>query len=125
MAIVCGMPSAAEIERHFAAGAESITLTRAEWEAFYTHQREYAATGLELRKAQAETERVKRIARPLWGAVAKVRGSMANALERRLGRSEAIPRGSVEAWERMLRYAQELDWKDLPAGHRRHADFKR
>ena len=118
------MPSAAEIERHFAAGAESITLTRAEWEAFYTHQREYAATGLELRKAQAETERLKRIARPLWRAVAKVRRGMAGALERRPGRAEAIPRSSVEAWERMLRYAQELDWKDLPAGHRRHAELE-
>lgn len=118
------MPSAAEIERHFATGADSITLTRAEWEAFYVQQREYSATGLELRKAQAETERVKRIAQPLWRAVAKVRRSMAGALERRPGRAE-VPRGSVEAWERMLRYAQELDWKDLPAGNRRHADFKR
>lgn len=43
-----------------------ITLTRAEWEAFYAHQQSFAATGLELRRSQAETERVKRIARPLW-----------------------------------------------------------
>ena len=119
------MPSAADIERHFATGAETITLTRAEWEAFYVQQREYSATGLELRKAQAETERVKRIARPLWSAVAKVRRSMAGALERHPGRAERVPRASVEAWERMLRYAQEVDWKDLPAGNRRHADFKR
>lgn len=118
------MPSAAEIECHFATGAESITLTRAEWEAFYAQQCEYAATGLELRKAQTETERLKRIARPLWRAVAKVRRGMAGALERRPGRAEAIPRSSVEAWERMLRYAQELDWKDLPAGHRRHAELE-
>ncbi len=119
------MPTIAEIELHFAAGAESITLTRAESEAFYAQQRDYAARGLELRKAQAETERVKRIARPLWSAVVKVGRSMAGALERLPGRAERVPRGSVEAWERMLRYAQELDWKDLPAGHRRHADFKR
>ena len=119
------MPSAAEIERHFASGAETFTFTRAEWEAFYAQQQTYAATGIELRKAQTETERVKRIARPLWRAVAKVRRSMAGALERRPARAEPVPRSSVEAWERMLRYAQELDWRDLPAGHRRHSDFKR
>lgn len=111
------MPSAAEIERHFASGAETFTFTRAEWEAFYAHR--------ELQKAQAETERVKRIARPLRRAVAKVRRGMAQAFARCPGRSERIPRGDVEDWERILRYAQELDWRDLPAGHRRHAEFKR
>ena len=119
------MPSAAEIERHFASGAETFTFTRAEWEAFYAQQQTYAATGIELRKAQTETERVKRIARPLWRAVTKVRRSMAGALERHPGRAERVPRGNVEEWERLLRYAQELDWKDLPAGHRRHAELER
>lgn len=119
------MPSAAEIERHFASGAETFTFTRAEWEAFYAHQRSYGATGLELRRSQAEKERVKRIARPLWRAVAKVRRGIAQSFRRCPGRAERIPRGDVEEWARILRYAQELDWQDLPAGHHRHAEFNR
>lgn len=72
-------------------------------------------------KAQAETERVKRIARPLWRAVARVRRGISQAFDRCHGRAERVPRGDVEDWERILRYAQELDWHDLPAGHRQHA----
>lgn len=119
------MPSAAEIERHFASGAESITLTRVEWEAFYAHQQTFAATGLELRKAQAEIERVKRVARPLWLAVVRVRRGMAQAFERCPRRAERIPRCDVEDWERVLRHAQDVDWQDLPAGHRKHGTFIR
>lgn len=119
------MPSAADIERHFATGAETITLNREEWRQFYECAQGYAATGRELRQAQAETERVKRIARPLWRAVARVRRCMARAFERCPGRAERIPRCEVEEWERILRHAQDVDWQDLPAGHRRHAEFNR
>lgn len=119
------MPSAAEIERHFAYGAETITLTRAEWEAFYAQQQTFAATGLEVRKAQAEIERVKRVARPLWRAIVRVRRSMAKTFERCPGRAERIPRCDVEEWERLLRHAQDVDWQDLPAGHRKVAMYRR
>lgn len=119
------MPSAAEIERHFASGAETFTFTRAEWEAFYALQQQYSATGLQLGQAQAETERVKRIARPLWRAVARVRREMARALESRADVAARVTPRQVQEWERVLRYAQDVDWKDLPAGHRRHAEFGR
>lgn len=119
------MPSAAEIERHFASGAETFTFTRAEWEAFYAHARTYAATGRELRQAQAEVERMKRIARPLWRAIARVRRDMAKAFDRCPGRAERIPRGDVEEWARILRWAQDVDWHDLPAGHRNAASYHR
>lgn len=119
------MPSAADIERHFATGAETITLTREEWRQFYERAQGYAATGRELRQALAETERVKRIAVPLWRAVARVRRSMAKTFERCPGRAERIPRCDVEGWERILRHAQDVDWQDLPAGHRKVASYRR
>ena len=119
------MPSAAEIERYFATGAETFTFTREEWESFYARQETYSATKLELMKAQDETARVKRVARPLWRAVSRVRRGIARALERHPGRNERLPRTDVQEWALILALAQQLDWKDLPAGHRRHAEFKR
>lgn len=109
------MPSTAEIDRHVASGAETFTFTRAEWEAFYAHQQTYSATKLELMKPQADVERVKRIARPLLRAIARVRRNMAKAFDRCPGRAERIPRGDVEEWERILRWALDIDWHDLPA----------
>lgn len=102
------MPSAAEIERHFASGAETFTFTRAEWEAFYAHQQTYSATKLELMKALDETARMRRIARPLWRAVSNVRRGIARALERHPGRKERVPRPDVQEWALILALAQDL-----------------
>jgi hypothetical protein len=53
------MPSTiAEVDKLFAAGAESVTLTRAEWEAICEISDQYSANGLEVSRAKREMERV-------------------------------------------------------------------
>ena len=108
------MHTLAEIKAHFTTGAASVTLTKEEWEAICETLRSYAATGNERRRAMEETERVKRIARPLWRACKQVADRMRRALERG---PMAIRADLVADWERHLRNAQEVDWHDLPAGH--------
>ena len=57
--------------------------------------------------------------------MAKVRRGMFRAFERCPGRAERIPRADLENWERILRWAQDIDWHDLRARHRWQAEFKR
>ena len=48
----------AEVDKHFAAGSETITLTRAEWEAIQEISKGYFANGIEVGQAKGEMERV-------------------------------------------------------------------
>jgi hypothetical protein len=66
------MHTIGEIIAHFAGGAESVTLSRAEWTSIIEIVRQYSATRSQLRLAENEAARVKRIARPLWQACKKV-----------------------------------------------------
>ena len=58
----------AEVDKLFAAGAESVTLTRAEWEAIQEISKGYFANRVEVSKAKREVDRVQRISRPVWRA---------------------------------------------------------
>jgi hypothetical protein len=116
------MHTLAEIKAHFAAGAESVTLTRAEWESICEVMRSYCATGSERRKAEQEAERVKRIAQPVWRASKTVITQMQRAIAHG---SLAIRTDRVADWEMRLRHAMTVDWHDLPAGHPRRADYRR
>lgn len=63
------MPSTiADVDKHFATGAETVTLTRAEWEGIQEISKGYFANGIEAGQAKREMERVKRISRPMWRA---------------------------------------------------------
>ncbi len=105
------MQSIRDIEAHFAGGADSVTLTRKEWEQIQAIDIGYFATGCQLRKAEGEIERVKRIARPLWRACTRV------ALQMR-GCACMASQYQVRDWEIRLRLATEVDWHDLPANKR-------
>ena len=99
------------VNKHFEAGAETVTLSKAEWTAILEITRSYAATGGQLRKAERETERVKRIARPLWQACRRV--------SRQIRRSAGSPSlHDLQAWEITLRHALDVDWHDLPPEQR-------
>jgi hypothetical protein len=105
------MQSIREIEAHFAGGAESVTLTRKEWEGIQEIDIGYFATGCQLGAAEREIERVKRIARPLWRACKRV------ALQMR-GCACMASQYQVRDWELRLRLATEVDWHDLPMDKR-------
>ena len=84
------MPSTiAEIDRLFAAGAESVTLTRDDWCAIQELSKGYFANGLEVGRAQREMERVKRISRRRCGAPQDRRGADAARVGRRMARRAA------------------------------------
>jgi hypothetical protein len=100
-----------EVEDHFAGGAESVTLTRAEWLSIQEISRGYFANGIEVSHARAEAERVKRIARQLWRACKIVSRQM-----RACACSASRPR--VMDWEMRLRHATTVDWRDLPPEQR-------
>lgn len=95
-----------EINEHFAAGNETVTLTAAEWQSIRDVVRTYAATGSQLHAAQRETERVKRIARPVWRACHII------AEQIRRARSSRVTDDQLADWERRLRLAMEIDRKD-------------
>jgi hypothetical protein len=105
------MHTIAEVKDHFAAGAESATLTRAEWQSIIDVVDSYCATGLEASRAKAEAERVKRIARPLWRACKSVARQI-----RGCGGSPSL--WHLREWEMRLRHATEVDWRDLPPDRR-------
>ena len=100
-----------EVEDLFAGGAESVTLTRAEWSSIQEISRGYFANGIEVSRAKAETERVKRIARPLWWACKIVARQMRAC-------SCSAPRSRVVDWEMRLRRAMTVEWRDLPPEQR-------
>ncbi|HEY6940623.1 hypothetical protein [Dokdonella sp.] len=108
------MHTIADIKAHFAAGAETVTLTKAEWDAVCDVVRAYCATGKERSAAVREAERVKRVARPVWRACAQVSERMRRALSRA---PLAVRADLVADWEMRLRHAMTVDWQDLPPGH--------
>jgi hypothetical protein len=108
----------AEIEKLFADGAESVTLTRAEWKAIREISKQYSANGLEVARAQREMERVKRISRPVWRACQIVASQMRRSMEgRHLANPPVIAVARVEDWEMRLRHSMDVSWSDLPANH--------
>jgi hypothetical protein len=114
------MPSTiAEVDRLFAAGAESVALTRAEWEAIQAVSQGYAANGLEVRRAQRESDRVKRISRPVWRASAIVAAEMRRALEGSYRASQHVALQRVREWEMRLRHSMDVDWAKNGKGHSR------
>ena len=100
-----------EVDDYFASGAETVTLTRAEWSSIQEVSRGYFANGIEVSRAKAEAERVKRIARPLWRACKLVsRQTRACAC--------SASRSRVMDWEMRLRHATTVEWRDLPPEQR-------
>lgn len=97
-----------EINEHFAAGHETVTLTAAEWQSIREVVRTYSATGYQRKAAERETERVKRIARPVWRACRIV----AEQIRRARQRTSRVSDERLADWERRLRLAMEIDRKD-------------
>jgi len=100
-----------EVENHFAAGAESVTLQKKEWNAIMEICRGYFATGTQLRKTEREIERIKRIAKALWWACKIISSQM-----RACGCSAS--QYKISDWEIRLRLAMQVDWRDLPPDKR-------
>ena len=96
-----------EVEAHFATGVESITLTHAEWNSIQEIQRQYSTNQNQVRKAEREVERVKRIARPMWRACKSVARGIRNC-------AGSPSLWHLREWEMTLRHATTVDWRDLP-----------
>jgi hypothetical protein len=105
------MHTTGEVIAHFAGGAESVTLTKAEWSAIAEAVRRSSAIAIQKCAAERETARVKRIARPLWQACKRVAHQMREC-------ACAATQYQVRGWERQLRNATEVGWHDLPADKR-------
>jgi hypothetical protein len=123
-----GMPSTiAEVNKLFAAGAESVTLTHADWNAIQEVSKGYFANGLEVGRAQREAERIKRISRPVWRACKVVAARMRSAMEgRHMAKPPVIALVWVRDWEMRLRHSMDVAWADLPANHpKRMVDWRR
>jgi hypothetical protein len=121
------MPSTiAAVNKLFADGAESVTLTRDDWSAICEVVRTYCATGLEASKARRETERVKRISRPVWRACLSVSAQMRKAMEgRHVANPPVIAMARVEGWEMRLRHSMDVSWQDFPTEHpKRMVDWR-
>lgn len=83
------MPSTiGEVDKLFAAGAESVTLTRAEWEAMQEISKGYHANGTEVSSAKREVERITRISKPVWRACKVVAAQMRQEMSLRTGRAK-------------------------------------
>jgi hypothetical protein len=122
------MPSTiAEVDKLFAAGADSVTLTRAEWEGIQEVSKGYHANGTEVSNAKREMERVKRISRPVWRACKVVAAQMRTAMEgRHMAKAPVIALVRVRDWEMRLRHSMDVAWADLPANHpKRMVDWRR
>lgn len=112
------MPSTiGEIDKHFAAGAETVTLTRAKWDGIQEISKGYSANHFELRKAQREADRVKRISRPVWRAARIVAEQMRRAMSYAASKNAHVALSKVEDWEMRLRHSMDVSWQDLPANH--------
>jgi hypothetical protein len=120
------MPSTiADVDKLFAAGAESVTLTRAEWEAIQEVQKGYRAKATEVSSAKREVERITRISKPVWRACKVVAAQMRDEMSYAY-RSKQVPAGRIFDWEMRLRHSMDVGWSDLPATHpRRMADWRR
>jgi hypothetical protein len=120
------MPSTiAEVDKLFAAGAETVTLTRAEWEAIQDILKGYSANHLDVSHARREMERVKRISKPVWRACKVVAAQMRQEMSYAY-RSGQVPAGRLFDWEMRLRHSMDVSWSDLPATHpKRMVDWRR
>ena len=121
------MPSTiSEVDKLFATGEESVTLTRAEWEAIQEVSKGYFANGREVGRAQRESERVKRISRPVWRACKIVAMRMRSAMVgRHMAKPPVIALVRVRNWEMRLRHSMDVSWQDLPANHpKRMVDWR-
>jgi len=121
------MPSTiAEVHKLFAADAESVTLTRAEWEAIQDVSKGYFANGIEVSRAQREMERVKRISRPVWRACKAVAAQMRSGMEgRHMAKPPVIALVRVRDWEMRLRHSMDVSWQGLPENHpKRMVDWR-
>ena len=96
-----------EVEQHFDDGADSVTLTRAEWRSIEDTFRAYSKNDSDVYHARKEVERVKRMATPLWRACKHVARGIRNA-------AGSPSLWHLREWEMTLRHAAEVDWNDLP-----------
>jgi hypothetical protein len=122
------MPSTiAEVNKLFAAGAASVTLSRDDWRAIQEVSKGYFANGLEVGRAQREAERVKRISRPVWRACKAVAAQMRSVMEgRHTAKPPVVALARVRDWEMRLRHSMDVSWQDLPANHpKRMVDWRR
>jgi hypothetical protein len=120
------MPSTiAEVDKLFADGAETVTFTRAEWEAMQEVSNGYQANRAEVHQAQREAERVKRISKPVWRACKVVAAQMRNEMSYAYI-SKQVPAGRIFDWEMRLRHSMDVSWSDLPQNHpKRMVDWRR
>ena len=104
--------TAKQIEDHFATGAESVTLTRYEWETIQETARGYMANLMQVRNAEKEVARLRKISLPMWYACRRV--------AREIRECEKAPTThQLISWEIDLRLSTEIDWRDLPRHKRR------
>ena len=120
------MPSTiAEVDKLLAAGAETVTLTRAEWEAIQAISEGYQANCTEVYRAKREAERVKRISKPVWRACKVVAAQMRQEMSYAYI-SKQVPAGRLFDWEMRLRHSMDVSWQDLPQNHpKRMVDWRR
>jgi hypothetical protein len=120
------MPSTiAEVDKLFAAGADAVALTRAEWDSIQEISKGYSANHLEVSRAQREVERIKRISKPVWRACKVVAAQMRQEMSYAY-RSGQVPAGRLFDWEMRLRHSMDVSWSDLPATHpKRMVDWRR
>jgi hypothetical protein len=120
------MPSTiAEIDKLFAAGAEWVTMTRAEWEAIQEISKGYFANHVEVSQAKREMDRVKRISKPVWRACKVVAAQMRQEMSYAY-RSGQVPAGRIFDWEMRIRHSMDVSWSDLPENHpKRMSDWRR
>lgn len=104
-----------EVKDHFEAGHESVTLSKAEWTSIYEIMQTYAANHNQMRKAEKEAERIKRIARPVWRACGRVQRQMRALLDGSRDDEPRVALPRLAAWERSLRLAMVIDRKDSVA----------
>jgi hypothetical protein len=119
------MPSTiAEVDKLFAAGAESVTLTRAEWESMQEISKGYFANRVEVSQAKRELDRVKRISKPVWRACKVVAVQMRHEMSYAY-RSGQVPAGRIFDWEMRLRHSMDVSRQDLPQNHpKRMVDWR-
>lgn len=120
------MPSTiAEVDKLFADGAETVTLTRAEWESMQTISKGYSANHLEVSRAQREVERIKRISKPVWRACKVVAAQMRDEMSYAYW-SGQVPAARIFDWEMRLRHSMDASWSYLPENHlKRTVDWRR
>lgn len=115
----------AEVDKLFAAGAETVALTRAEWGAIQEVQKSYRANGTDVSNAKREVERIRRVSKPVCRACKVVAAQMRNEMSYAY-RSGQVPAGRIFDWEMRLRHSMDVSWSDLPENHpKRMVDWRR